>query len=1123
MEVAEMKKYCQTMSREIIVKNHNIGIEVIEDLKNLLDLSLCSFTFKVFLVKSESSWMIISDCHGSSSDKTIVGYRPLSTKKFELSPDLKKFVNLNFPTAATMKVIDLPNDLEDGSLSVLLCLGPLLLSRRVLKFDVFTRYRNVHCVLKKCIVDGKLLHLQPSDFMDSYSTEEERVEFVAIKTKKEIADEKLNLSVAKKFAEQILRNSLLSATTREADSRTTEDVSSLPAPSNFDLETDSSLSSEDEVRGISDKLKNEIAYFSALRAQDNDPDSDFEYPELQNKKRKAAPNKTRSVKRSLHSNQKKSSSRKIKTSAIMARRKNKDQVPGSDNFSSGAEIGTSGNDEEHDSIKLRSKLPKKCTNNITCPYFAKEHFHCSNCDKISNSLSVIKYHCKNSSMCVPKIQDEIGEEPVITAVVLSEPESSDNVDLLRSAPQVTGQYSDIRVSNPLHPANDVIRSDSRASPIKVGAQAVEQTMDNNLEKSDECPPLDLGFHDVCSSSIPLENVRSCSLFVGGGRKKKSCFDLKSNKLFQQFHYHCKMCLYSSDTDQAVINHIKERHMSAVNLEKGGCTINSQVINKDSSCSNDETVTRQRNINNDMADEEVMLKNMKGEKGDIYSKQNVDGRIIACWKTGEHCKIRKDRGEGSKHYHCSVCLEYASTNQNRVVDHYKKHHGSQNCLNSRASGSVSSKNDLLQCEVVDEEKCIYLVRGAGTGPGKPVTVQIHPKNMECSSHHCIQDGVLAEKSGVNDYFCQHIKSCMSINTQTNPEGGLTNKDLFKIDFLSNNKDISDSDKNIINSMLLTKATTRSPLVRSFLPQNNQGSSPRNIYLSVLYCGSEAKPYAPFGRVTVTYSVVNKTISCACNHNSTNARCKHSIIGMIVINNCFREYTNGQKSTEISSQVLDEIEYVYKNKKIPFDMDRKVMFSPTPMTKFTPHETQCHKPECGGDLKVTTKTKSGFLFTLENKVNGITIENKTCVKCGFTYRYQEWKDGWHNFNNSSIFSIRFLERVLNSWVVGTSLSSVLTVLQQEIPRELHYTFNEHLIGNAAKHYLALKEFEGVDELHCLECGFYPMILVYDAIINVCADLKPDEVVFDEASRYIDFDDVKRDCCRVTSCEDSWTLKK
>ena len=110
-----------------------------------------------------------------------------------------------------MKVISLPNDLEDGSLSILICLGPLLLRSSLLKFDVFTRYRNVHSVLKKCIVDGKLLHLQPSNFIDSYSTEEERVEFVAIKTKKEIADEKLNPSEAKKIAEQILRNSLLSA------------------------------------------------------------------------------------------------------------------------------------------------------------------------------------------------------------------------------------------------------------------------------------------------------------------------------------------------------------------------------------------------------------------------------------------------------------------------------------------------------------------------------------------------------------------------------------------------------------------------------------------------------------------------------------------------------------------------------------------------------------------------------------------------------------------------------------------------------------------------------------------------------------------------------------------------
>ena len=784
MEVAEMKKYCQTMSREIIVKNHNIGIEVIEDLKNVLDLSLCSFTFKVFLVKSESSWMIISDCHGSSSDKTIVGYRPLSSKKFELSPDLKKFVNLNFPTASTMKVKDLPNDLEDGSLSILICLGPLLLRRSLLKFDVFTRYRNVHSVLKKCIVDGKLLHLQPSNFIDSYSTEEERIEFVAIKTKKEIADEKLNLSEAKKFAAQILRNSLLTATTRK-----TEDVSSLPAPSNFDLESDSSLSSEGEVRGISDKLKDEIAYWSALRAQDNDLDSDFEYPELQHKKRKATQSKTPRVKRRPYSGPKKSASRKIKTSAIVAQRRKKVKLSGSDNSNSGADVttATSENDRVHTiGEKSSSKFPVKCTDSTACSHFAKEHFHCSNCDKISNSQSVIDYHCKNSSMCVTKSPHRI-EETETKTKSLGEVEKGENLDLTRDTPEITEQHFDVRVSNSLYNKNNENCGDNLATLIKVGVQPVEGNMDRNLERRDKYNLLESSSHEACTR-VFNDNVLPCTMFCGSAEKKKSCFDLNSNKLFEQFHYHCKLCMCANESRQAVINHVNECHNSA---------------EKDSNCSKDSLVTRKGCINKIDQNVEVKSKSTKRDVGETISDKSkavgssddkVEKIMIACWQTGEHCKIREGRKNGAKHYHCPICMKYSSLNQKRVVEHYKKCWSSQNCLDGiEREGLESLKNDLLHSVVVDDEKCIYLVRGAHTGPGKPVAVQIHPKNMECSSHQCIQDAELAKKSGVNDYYCQHIKSCLSLKPRIGQDDGATNSDLFRVEFLSNNKDISDSDK------------------------------------------------------------------------------------------------------------------------------------------------------------------------------------------------------------------------------------------------------------------------------------------------------------------------------------------
>ena len=72
-------------------------------------------------------------------------------------------------------------------------------------------------------------------------------------------------------------------------------------------------------------------------------------------------------------------------------------------------------------------------------------------------------------------------------------------------------------------------------------------------------------------------------------------------------------------------------------------------------------------------------------------------------------------------------------------------------------------------------------------------------------------------------------------------------------------------------------------------------------------------------------------------------------------------------------------------------------------------------------------------------------------------------------------------------NTSLTSFLDIVQ--IAAKFKYSI--HLILNAIKAYLSLKEMHFGDNFSCVRCGNHPISLDYDVIRNVCFDLDPKEV--------------------------------
>ena len=97
----------------------------------------------------------------------------------------------------------------------------------------------------------------------------------------------------------------------------------------------------------------------------------------------------------------------------------------------------------------------------------------------------------------------------------------------------------------------------------------------------------------------------------------------------------------------------------------------------------------------------------------------------------------------------------------------------------------------------------------------------------------------------------------------------------------------------------------------------------------------------------------------------------------------EEKEGEKEEVKKVKKMDPVEqarYLYKNKRIPFDVDFQLK-SELPKDTFIPTETECHK--CNGPLITQTKTTNGILFCVEHKITGVTVKTKECSKCNIEY--------------------------------------------------------------------------------------------------------------------------------------------
>ena len=259
----------------------------------------------------------------------------------------------------------------------------------------------------------------------------------------------------------------------------------------------------------------------------------------------------------------------------------------------------------------------------------------------------------------------------------------------------------------------------------------------------------------------------------------------------------------------------------------------------------------------------------------------------------------------------------------------------------------------------------------------------------------------------------------------------------------------------------------------------------------YCGK-------LGRVKVTYDKVDGNWMCDCSKNVNHKRsCPHRYLEnwflhenmpSIMKSSTVTQNLTGNgcaEETEVNETGLSDMNekeksdfqqktsYLMTEKMYPLPLPDPVKFNDScQVNELIPVEEECcfclTKPKLG---KPTLVNKHAKVLGLQGVVRDIAVYSKVCPQCGFKFRYQEWTEGLHNFNDSLILTFKLCDLLQSSIQEHIAPGSLIVSLLDH----LNCNITVQTVRNAFLHYLALCSFSY--DFNCLQCGYYPSIIISD----------------------------------------------
>ena len=708
---------------------------------------------------------------------------------------------------------------------------------------------------------------------------------------------------------------------------------------------------------------------------------------------------------------------------------------------------------------------------LTSKRVRSTHYHCcnNNCDFHNYSFKKVETHIQN---CIYKHKVDHGTN--------SEPQSK-----LRSLPVPPSTIEPIKASQPSGsklsqkprslPSPNTPKSLPPIPPIKAPQFNITTTAPSHVNVT-----VHSDNNNISPPCIPQRTLKPCSDSIC---KQQYAAKFKLQK--RGTHYHCLYCPYKYYNIKRVIKHIDDcRHVT----QPAPVQPHNQGTN-----------TKQLSPEPEVFDvtesepEPVTLLMCNTTLGSNASPDNF--KFNPCVGSSPNCMVtaRTDRN-CQTHYHCPNCWSYTCDRKPRLEQHYDKcliKHPTEDIYNSAKAHANISVKPKLQSAIVDSKQGIYMVRSVEQGTGKPIHVkaQSETNTFLCTAHDCVSEREIFERSGKPNYMCKHLKACIDNN-----HVAIVDRDEFKSSMLNDN-DLTSDKIALIKKLVNDAKQLQRPVIKSFIPSKKDGGTSVNVYYSVFYNGSTKKYYTKYDRVIVTYDRTTQKHKCDCSGSG----CAHATIAMLVtktdetIIRGNRIIENRKKNTsERLSSVKKTLDYILQEKQIPM-IPKLAKNAFILKTEFISCEDTCFY--CHSKLEVG-KPHRGFVFALDQKRRSVKIQTKRCVMCDISYRYQEHNEGYFNYNDSSIFTMTFLEKILCAWRNNISTKTLLCMEAESNGMD----YNIDLIQNAAKAYLSLKKIDF--DISCIECGHYPVIITMDAIRSVCFDLKATDVIYDKQNEYTSF---------------------
>ncbi|XP_048062099.1 uncharacterized protein LOC125277677 [Megalobrama amblycephala] len=102
------------------------------------------------------------------------------------------------------------------------------------------------------------------------------------------------------------------------------------------------------------------------------------------------------------------------------------------------------------------------------------------------------------------------------------------------------------------------------------------------------------------------------------------------------------------------------------------------------------------------------------------------------------------------------------------------------------------------------------------------------------------------------------------------------------------------------------------------------------------------------------------------------------------------------------------YLMKNKTLPAELPQKYITGSMTINDIPKHlvPKETVFSECTGNVVLSEPvliTSKGKVITYTGVVEGFSTYYRMCSNCGLKYRYQEWTDGLHNFDDHLLMSL------------------------------------------------------------------------------------------------------------------------